>query len=108
MVAKATKHVGQKSGLKLEPHQVVLRPIISEKGTHQVERHNTYNFEVHSQANKAAIKHAVEDLFDVTVVSVRTQNRPGKKRRFKMRVGTTKGFKKAVVTLSDNDRISLF
>lgn len=100
--------VSKKPGLKLEPYQVLIRPIISEKGTHQVERHNKYNFEVHPQATKPEIKNAVEQLFNVRVLDVCTQNRPGKRRRFKMRVGVTKGFRKAIVTLSENDRISLF
>lgn len=108
VAAKRVIPAPEKSGLKLEPYQIVLRPIISEKGTHQSEHHNTYNFEVHPQATKTAIKAAVEALFDVKVMSVRTLNRPGKRRRFKMRLGTTPGFKKAVVTLADDDRIALF
>lgn len=95
-------------GIQLENHQVVLRPLITEKGTHLVERHNTYSFEVHPQANKTQIKKAVEELFEVKVLSVRTQTRPGKTRRYRGRMGQTSGWKKAIVTLSDADRIALF
>lgn len=95
-------------GLSLEPYQVLVRPLITEKGTHLVERHNAYSFEVHRQATKEQIKRAIEELFEVSVVSVRTQNRKGKSRRYRMHRATTSGWKKAIVTLSDRDRISLF
>ncbi|MGL5094818.1 MAG: 50S ribosomal protein L23, partial [Planctomycetia bacterium] len=49
-------------GLKLDAHQVLLRPLISEKNTHLAERHNTYVFEVHPLANKGEIKAAVQEL----------------------------------------------
>lgn len=103
MAAKSTT-----SGLKLESHQVILRPLISEKGTHLVERRNTYVFEVHPQATKTQIKEAVQELFEVTVKGVRTQTRKGKVRRYRGRLGRAGDWKKALVTLDDNDRISLF
>lgn len=100
--------VMQPRGPRLENYQIVLRPLVTEKGTHLVEHHNTYSFEVHPQANKEQIKKAVEELFEVQVVSIRTQNRKGKERRHKMRIGKTSDWKKAIVTLSENDRITLF
>ena len=72
-----------KPGLELEPHQILLRPLVTEKGTHQSTRHNAYCFEVHTAANKTQIKAAVESLFPVRVVAVRTQLRLGKTRRFR-------------------------
>lgn len=98
----------QKKGLKLEPYQVLLRPIITEKGTHLVERQNVYAFQVHADANKTQIKQAVEELFEVKVEDVRTQNRKGKTRRYRLKKGRTANWKKAYVKLSENDRISLF
>jgi large subunit ribosomal protein L23 len=95
-------------GPVLEAHQVVIRPLITEKGTHLVERHNTYAFEVHPLATKVEIKVAVERLFEVKVLSVNTQNRKGKPKRYRQHRGRTSAWKKAIVTLSDNDRISLF
>src|SRR5260370_32537988 len=65
-------------GPDLEPHQVILRPLVTEKGTHQFTRHNAYPFQVNLWANKDQIKTAVEELFNVRVRKVRTQNRLGK------------------------------
>ncbi|MFO0948867.1 MAG: 50S ribosomal protein L23 [Planctomycetota bacterium] len=105
---KPAKPAERRKGPKLEAHQIVVRPLISEKGTHLVERHNTYAFEVHPLATKEQIKRAVEHLFDVQVVGVRTQSRKGKTRRYRMRVGKTSAWKKALVTLSEADRIAMF
>jgi large subunit ribosomal protein L23 len=95
-------------GLKLEAHQVVIRPLVTEKGTHLVERYNTYLFQVHLQASKLDIKTAVETLFDVKVVGVRTVKRKGKPRRYKQRLNYRSDIKRALVKLADNDRIALF
>jgi len=92
----------------MDPHQVVLRPLVTEKGTHQSERYNAYAFEVASRATKADVKHAVETLWDVRVIAVRTQNRKGKPRRTRLHVGHTSDWKKAVVELHPEDRISFF
>ena len=96
------------SGISLQPHQVVLRPHVTEKGTHVSERFNAYTFVVHSQAAKPDIKKAVEELWGVRVVAVRVQNRAGKPRRHKMRTGLTKSWKKAIVELHSDDRIAFF
>ncbi|REJ89889.1 MAG: 50S ribosomal protein L23 [Planctomycetota bacterium] len=93
---------------ELAPHQVVVRPLVTEKGTFQSERHNAYTFEVSPQATKTEIRRAVEDLWDVRVVAVRTQNRKGKPRRTRFKVGHTKDWKKAVVQLHEEDRIAFF
>jgi large subunit ribosomal protein L23 len=95
-------------GPELSYHQVVVAPLVSEKVTHLVERRNTYAFQVHPLATKPQIKEAVEKLFDVHVVDVRTQTRQGKWRRFKASQGKTATWKKAYVKLSDKDRITLF
>lgn len=100
--------MNQNPGFELEPYKVVLRPLVTEKGTHLSERDNAYTFEVHPQATKTDIKGAVEQLWDVRVVKVRTQNRVGKPRRHKMRVGKTKAWKKAIVLLHEEDRIAFF
>jgi len=92
----------------LEPYQIVLRPLVTEKGFHKAERQNQYAFEVNPLATKEDIRRAVEDLFDVRVVKVRTQNRRGKPRRTRFRQGVTKAWKKAVVTLHKEDRINFF
>jgi large subunit ribosomal protein L23 len=95
-------------GPKLEPYQVVLRPLITEKGTHQFTHRNAYPFEVNLWADKHQIKAAVEELFGVRVKKVRTQQRLGKKRRYRFRVGHLPRWKKAIVTLHEEDRIEFF
>jgi large subunit ribosomal protein L23 len=92
----------------LAPHQIVLRPLVTEKGMHRSSRQNQYSFEVNPLADKEMIKQAVEELFDVTVEKVRTQSRKGKPRRYRFRYGTTKNWKKAIVTLDKEDRIEFF
>jgi large subunit ribosomal protein L23 len=92
----------------MDPHKVVLRPLVTEKGTHQSERYNAYSFEVSPRATKEDIKHAVEALWDVRVARVRTLNRKGKPRRTKMKVGRTGDWKKAIVELHPDDRIAFF
>lgn len=98
----------KQSGVKLEPHQVIFRPLVTEKGTHLSERYNSYTFEVNRLATKTDIKRAVEELWNVRVSKVRTQNRRGKPRRHKMAIGYTSDWKKAVVQLHEDDRIAFF
>jgi large subunit ribosomal protein L23 len=95
-------------GPKLEPHQVILQPLITEKGTHQFTRHNAYPFQANLWATKEQIRSAVESLFGVRVSKVRTQTRLGKKRRYRFRVGRLPSWKKAIVTLHAEDRIEFF
>ncbi len=97
-----------RSGPALEPYQVVLRPLITEKATHLSERHNAYTFEVNPIATKTEIKRAVEVLFDVKVADVRTQNRRGKLRRHRLRIGRMRNWKKAIVALHDEYRIDFY
>jgi len=97
-----------KSKTKLESYQIVLRPLVTEKGVHKATRNNQYAFEVNPLAEKSDIKEAIEELFDVRVVKVRTQNRKGKPRRHKFRYGYTKNWKKALVTLDSEHRIDFF
>src|SRR5438132_9887969 len=80
-------------GLALEPYQIVLRPLVTEKGTHQSTRHNAFCFEVHMAATKTQIKDAVQKLFPVNVAEVRTQIRKGKVRRYRARAGKTSDWK---------------
>ena len=97
-----------RSGPVLEPYQVILRPLITEKATHLSERHNAYTFEVNSKANKTEIKEAVEALFNVKVADVRTQNRRGKPRRYRLKVGRMRNWKKAIVALHEDYRIDFY
>jgi large subunit ribosomal protein L23 len=90
------------SGLKLEPYQVILYPLVTEKGVHQSQRLNSYAFAVHPQANKQDIRKAAETLWNVRVVEVRTQTRS------RQLMGRTSDWKKAVIQLHEDDRIAFF
>jgi large subunit ribosomal protein L23 len=93
---------------RLSPHQVILRPLVTEKGVHRANRHNAYSFEVVVEATKADIRRAVEELFSVKVDKVAVQNRIGKMRRSRTRRTSTKAWKKAVVKLKPDFKINLF
>lgn len=102
------RHIPQTTSLTLEPHQVILKPLVTEKGVHKSTRNNAYTFQVNTLATKKDVRDAVEKLFDVKVVKVATQNRKGKLRRTRFRYGRTSDWKKAIVTLSDEHRIDFF
>jgi len=92
----------------MDKYQVVIRPLITERGTHQSQKLNAYSFQVHHQANKIEIKEAVEKIYNVKVLDVRTANRKGKPRRRGHTRGTTASWKKAIVVLHSDYRIDLF
>jgi large subunit ribosomal protein L23 len=98
----------QTTSLTLEPHQIIVRPLVTEKGMHRSTRNNAYAFEVHKLATKADVRRAVEELFNVRVLKVHTQNRHGKPRRTRFREGYTGDWKKAIVTLDKEHRIDFF
>jgi large subunit ribosomal protein L23 len=87
---------------------VIIKPLVTEKSTHQQQTRNAYAFQVHRDANKHQIKQAVEKLYEVKVIDVRTMNRKGKPRRSKMRMTKTNDWKRAIVVLDENSRIDLF
>ena len=86
---------------------LVIKPIITEKATFLLEQ-NKYTFNVVLKATKPEIKAAIESLFDVKVVKVNTIRLPRKKRRVGKFVGYKSQYKRAVVTLSEGDSITLF
>lgn len=111
MARPKTKHTRPEpkhKGPKLEPHQIILRPMVTEKGLFAAESQAHYTFEVNPLATKTEIKNAVETLFEVKVAKVMTQNRKGKPRRYRFRYGRTKGYKKAIVKLDGDHRIEFF
>jgi large subunit ribosomal protein L23 len=97
-------------GPELEAHQVIIGPIVTEKGTHQSQHRNAYPFEVNMWASKLQIKTAVEEMFNVRVAKVRTANRKGKvKLDRRRRPGRLSNWKKAVVVLKkDSPAIEFF
>ena len=92
----------------LDSYQVILRPLVTEKNMHRSTRNNQYAFEINPRATKDDVRRAVEDLFNVKVEKVRTQNRRGKQRRHRFKLGQTKAWKKAIVTLNAEHRIDFF
>jgi len=91
-----------------EAQKIIRRPLITEKSTRQKEESRQYIFEVHRDANKIEIQSAVERLFKVKVLQVRTSNVLGKIKRLGRRYGKRPDWKKAIVTLKEGDRIEFF
>ncbi len=91
-----------------EPQSIIIRPLITEKTTQQKDDNHQYVFEVHRDANKIEIKSAVEQLFKVKVLKVRTINVLGKIKRLGRKYGKRPDWKKAIVTLKEGDRIEFF
>ena len=87
---------------------VIIKPLVTEKTTHQQTTRNAYAFQVNHNANKQQIRQAVEQLYNVKVVDVRTMNRKGKPRRSRYKVTATSDWKRAIVTLDESSRIELF
>lgn len=102
------KPLPPRKGPKLEPHQVIIKPIVTEKGVYQSNELNQYTFKVNPLATKTEIKAAVEELFKVKVEKVATQTRKGKPRRYRFTWGRTKAWKKAIVKLDAEHRIDFF
>ena len=93
----------------MHAEQIIRKPILfTEKASAQREDLNKVTFEVDPSANKIQIRAAVESLFDVKVVSVRTQLVRGKWRRMGKGKGRLHNWKKAVVTLKEGDDIQFF
>jgi len=86
---------------------LIRRPIITEKATRLLEN-NQYTFEVVPSATKPEIKAAIQYLFNVKVVNISTQNPPRQQRRMGKFLGYRSMYKRAVVTLSPGDSITLF
>jgi large subunit ribosomal protein L23 len=91
-----------------EAQKIIRRPLITEKSTRQKEESRQYVFEVHRDANKIEIQSAVERLFKVKVLQVRTSNVLGKIKRLGRRYGKRPDWKKAIITLKEGDRIDFF
>ncbi len=90
------------------PHQVVQRPLLTEKGTRLKEEGTQYLFRVATRANKIEIKHAIEALFKVTVLDVRTLPVRGKAKRLGRFQGKQADWKKAIATLKAGDSIEAY
>ena len=90
-----------------DAHEIVKKPLVTEKSTYMQDALNQYVFLVHPQANRLEVKRAIEQLFKVKVEKVHTMVRKGKPRRSYGKAITTRPFKRAVVTLQDGDKIDV-
>lgn len=86
---------------------VLIKPIVTEKTTQMMEL-GKYVFEVMPTASKPLIRAAVQEMFNVRVTAVNTQNPPRKQRRVGRYVGFRTRHKRAIVTLAEGDSITLF
>jgi large subunit ribosomal protein L23 len=89
-------------------HDIIRRPLITEKTNIQKEVSNQFTFEVDRMANRVDIKKAVEGIFNVKVAGVRTMQVKGKTKRRGWIVGKRRDWKKAIVTLMPGERIDFF
>ncbi len=92
----------------MNKYHIIKRPVITEKSTDLRELGNYVVFEVDKRATKPQIKKAVEELFNVRVISVKTMIVPGKVKRLGRSVGRVPSWKKAIVKLKEGDKIEFF
>lgn len=89
-------------------HQVIRRPLVTEKSTIGREEENIATFAVDPNATKHDIRRAVEELFKVDVEDVRTMRQPRKKKRVGRNIGRKAEWKKAIVRLAAGQSIEFF
>ena len=94
--------------MNIAVQDVIVRPLITEKAERGREAARQYAFEVHRDATKIQVKGAVEKLFSVKVLAVRTAIARGKNKRVGRSIGQRPNWKKAIVTLKEGDTIALF
>jgi large subunit ribosomal protein L23 len=93
--------------VSLHPNEVLLAPVVSEKSYSLIED-NKYSFRVHPNAHKTQIRQAVEQLFEVHVVSVNVSKVKSKPKRRGMVEGRRPGWKKAIVQVREGETIEIF
>lgn len=91
----------------MEASQVIIRPVVSEK-SYVLSAANRYTFRVHPDAHKTQIRQAVQELFGVHVVEVRTLSVKSKPKRRANISGRTRAWKKAIVQLREGEEIPIF
>ena len=91
----------------MDATQIIIRPIVSEK-SYVLATAGKYTFRVHPDAHKTQVKQAIEELFDVKVLEVRTMSVKGKPKRRGFTSGYRRSWKKAVVQVREGDQIPIF
>jgi len=89
-------------------HEMIVRPLVTEKSSEAYQSRGEYAFEVHPKATKPDVKRAVEQLFGVHVTGVWTSNHRGKIKRVGRTAGRRNHWKKAIVTLNAGESIAVF
>ncbi len=92
----------------MNSHQVIRRPVVTEKSNLAREEENLATFAVDPRANKHEIRRAIEELFGVDVIDVRTMRQPRKSRRIGRHMGHRAEWKKAIVRLAEGQSIEFF
>ena len=92
----------------MTPHDIIKRPLITEKTSIQKEVYNQITFEVDRRANRVEIKRAIEKIFNVNVAGVKTMQVKGKTKQRGRIAGKRRDWKKAIVTLMPGERIDFF
>jgi large subunit ribosomal protein L23 len=96
------------SSTKVDPHDILIAPLVTEKSTMIREAHNQIAFRVSPRANKTEVKKAVEEALKVKVESVNIINVRGKTKRLGRFAGTRSSWKKGIVTLKPGEKVDLF
>lgn len=89
-------------------HEVIVRPLITEKSSAAFHDRGEYAFQVHPDASKPQIRQAIEELFGVKVTDIWTANYRGKEKRMGRSAGRRPSWKKAIVKLREGDTIEVF
>jgi large subunit ribosomal protein L23 len=94
----------------MNPYEIIIRPIDTEKTRYQASELGQYSFEVHPGANKIEVKQAIEAIYEVEVAAVNTMIMPAKAsgRRGRRRIVRRSPWKKAVVTMAEGQRLDVF
>ena len=91
----------------MDASQVIIRPVVSEK-SYVLAAADKYTFRVHPNAHKTQIRQAIEQLFDVNVIEVRTMSVKSKPKRRGTTAGRTRSWKKAIVQVAAGQSIPIF
>jgi len=94
--------------MKVDPHLILLKPLLTEKSTALREAHHKICFVIHPQANKIEVKRAVEEVLKVKVEDVNILNVSGKIKRTGRFVGKKSDWKKAIITLKEGEKLDIF
>lgn len=88
-------------------NDIIIKPVLSEKTT-DLAQVNKYVFKVSKKANKSIIKKAIKEIFNVTPLKINVTKVRGRRKRVRFQYGYTSSWKKAIVTLGQNEKIELF